>query len=97
MSKNLHGKTRDLENPYHVIVQGGWEWRILKRYQTPENEKKNPYAVWFCAVRSPMTGGGWDMGDTYIRDIPTATAGMDFIEGVRKVDGFTIRTAVIGG
>lgn len=96
MSKNLHGKTRDLENPYHIIVAGGWEWRILKRYQSPDGERANPYARWLCAVRSPMTQGGWDMGDTYIRDIPTATAGMDFVEGVRKEQGYTVRTATIG-
>ena len=96
MSKNLHGKTRDLENPYHIIVAGGWEWRILKRYQSPDAERANPYARWFVAVKSPLTYGSWEYGDTYIREIPTATAGMDFVEGVRKEQGYTVRTATIG-
>jgi hypothetical protein len=78
MSKNLHGKTREVSNPYLIIVQGDWEWRVLKRYQSAENETKNPYAVWFCAVQSPNTFGSWDYGDTYISDIPGAVAGQDF-------------------
>jgi hypothetical protein len=97
MSKNLHGKTREVSNPYLIIVQGDWEWRVLKRYQSPEGERTNPYAVWFCAVKSPNTFGSWDMGDTYIRDIPTAVAGQDFPDGgaVRSEGGFTITTATI--
>jgi hypothetical protein len=78
MSKNIHGKTRDVQQPYAVFVMGDWEWRVLKRYQTAENEKKNPYAVWFCAVQTPMTYGSWEYGDTYISDIPGAVAGQEF-------------------
>ncbi len=96
MSKNLHGKSRSVENPYHIIVQGDWEWRVLKRYQSPDAERANPYARWFVAVKSPLTYGSLEYGDTYIREIPTATAGMDFVEGVRKEQGYTVRTAVIG-
>jgi len=96
MSKNLHGKSRTVENPYHIIVADGWEWRILKRYQSPDAERANPYARWFVAVKSPLTHGSWEYGDTYIREIPTATAGMDFVEGVRKEQGYTVRTAVLG-
>ena len=96
MSKNLHGKSRTVENPYHIIVADGWEWRVLKRYQSPDAERANPYARWFVAVKSPLTYGSWEMGDTYIREIPTATAGMGFVEGVRKEQGYTVRTAVIG-
>ena len=44
MSKNPCGKKRKLDNPYEVWKDGGWEWRVLKKYQTPENEAKNPYA-----------------------------------------------------
>jgi len=73
MSKNLCGKTRPVEDPYE-IWQGyggceGWEWRVLKKYQSPEKEKTNPYARWFCSVSSPFTHGGADMGDTYIKDV----------------------------
>jgi len=96
MSKNLHGKSRTVENPYHIIVADGWEWRVLKRYQSPDAERANPYARWFVAVKSPLTYGSWEYGDTYIREIPTATAGMDFVEGVRKEQGYTVRTATIG-
>jgi len=96
MSKNLHGKARTVDNPYHIIVQGDWEWRVLKRYQSPDAERANPYARWFVAVKSPLTYGSWEYGDTYISEIPTAYAGMDFVEGVRKEQGYTVRTAVIG-
>jgi hypothetical protein len=90
-------KTRTLDNPYAIFVAGSWEWRVLKRYQTSENEKKNLNAVWFCAVRSPMTYGSWDYGDTYIRDIPGAYAGYAFPEdgAVRKDSGTTITTATL--
>ena len=69
-TKNLCGKTRPLDNPYEVWRNNsGWEWRILKRYQSPENEAKNPYARVMCAVQSPFTYGSFEYGDTYIRDI----------------------------
>lgn len=42
---------------------------VLKKNQTPEKEALNPYASWFVAAKSAATFGGWDMGDTYIRDI----------------------------
>lgn len=67
--KNECAKTRDKSNPYEIWRNGsGWEWRILKRYQTPEKEKLNPYARVFCFVTSPMCPDG-EFGDTYIRDI----------------------------
>ena len=69
MSKNLCGKTRKVDNPYEIWKAGDWEWRVLKKYQNPENEVKNPYARWLCAVRSPMTYGSWEYGDTYVKDI----------------------------
>ena len=71
MGKNLMGKSRKVDNPYEVYMDnGGWMvWRVLKKYQTPENEAKNQYARWFCAVKSPMTMGSYDMGDTYVSDV----------------------------
>lgn len=61
---------RDKNNPYEVYRNNeGWEWRVLKKYQSPEKEAENAFARWFCAVKSPATFGGYDMGDTYIRDI----------------------------
>lgn len=69
-TKNAMGKTRKVENPYEIWVAAyGWEWRVLKKYQTPESEAKNPYARWFCAVKSPFTYGTWEYGDTYVSDV----------------------------
>ena len=39
--KNECGKMRDKDDPYEIYILGGWEWRVLKKYQTPENEAKN--------------------------------------------------------
>ena len=69
MSVNLCAKTRKVEEPYEVWRAGSWEWRVLKKYQTPEREAANPYARWFCAVKSPFTYGDWEYGDTYVRDV----------------------------
>lgn len=70
--KNPFGKTRKQDNPYVTLTAGSWEWRILKLWQSPEKSLTNPYARAFCAVRSPHTFGGFDMGDTYLREIPGA-------------------------
>ena len=69
--KNLCNKLRDVNDPYETWenTQAGWEWRVLRKYQNPENEAKNPHAKWFCAVKSPMTYGDWEYGDTYITEI----------------------------
>lgn len=66
--KNECGKMRTKDNPYEVWRSGDWEWRVLKKYQNPEQEAKNPYARWMCSVTSPMCPWG-EMGDVYIRDI----------------------------
>jgi hypothetical protein len=61
------GKTRKLEQPWLTIDGGdGWEYRVLQAHVEDPNK---PYASWFCAVKSPNTFGGWDMGDTYISQI----------------------------
>lgn len=73
--KNPWAKGRDVSQPYAVFSAGDWEWRVLKAYQNPENEVNNPYAYWFCAVKSPFTYGSWEYGDTYISDIPGAIPG----------------------
>lgn len=70
MAKNIWGKTRDKNDPYATVTVGDWTWHILKAYQTRAKEKENKYARLFCAVRSPATMGSFDMGDTYISDIP---------------------------
>lgn len=76
---NVYSKTRKINHPYLVIVDGDWEYRVLKAYQTPANEAKNPFARWLCAVKSPYTFGSYDMGDTYIRDIPRGGLEMECI------------------
>ena len=45
------------------------EWRVLKKYQAPDKEAQNEHAVWFVAAQSEATFGGWDYGDTYVKDI----------------------------
>ena len=70
MSKNECGKTRKTADPYEVWTgPAGFEWRVLKKYQNPENEAKNPYARWFCAVKSNFTHGEFELGDVYVSDI----------------------------
>ncbi len=70
MSKNLCGRTRKTDDPYEVWTgANGFEWRVLKKYQTPEREAENPQARWFCAVRSDFTYGEFELGDVYVQDI----------------------------
>ena len=71
MSKNLCGKTRNIDNPYEIWTTPNkdWEWKVLKKYQNPEKEKENPYARWYCAVKSPFTYGSYEYGDVYISEI----------------------------
>ena len=71
MSKNECAKTRKVDNPYEIWTHdgAGFEWRVLKKYQNVENEAKNEYARWFCAVKSDMTYGSFELGDTYVSDI----------------------------
>ena len=78
MSKsNPCSKTRKLDNPYE-----GWEcrmqlgldvlnieYRVLKKYKSPENEAKAPLARWHTAAKSEATFGSWEYGDMYAKDI----------------------------
>lgn len=59
-------KSRKVDNPYMIYKSGDWEWRILKSYQ---KDNAKPYARAFCAVSSPYTFGGYDMGDVYWSEI----------------------------
>jgi len=63
-------KTAKQESP-HAIFENfhGWQWRVLKTYKTAKSEAKDQCARWFCAVSSPMTQGGIDLGDTYKSDV----------------------------
>jgi hypothetical protein len=71
MSKNLCAKTRPVDNPYEIWENklAGWTWHVLKKYQNPENEAKNKYARWYCAVKSPYTYDSWEYGDVYVIEI----------------------------
>lgn len=71
MRKNEFAKTRDVNDPYEIYRQGNWEWRVLKKWQIDDDK---PYARWFCAVKTPFTAPGYDMGDTYVSDIMEAGA-----------------------
>jgi hypothetical protein len=70
-SKNLCAKTRKLDEPYEIWSNNrGWEWRVLKKYQSPAGEAKNPHARWFCAVTSPlMPKGEYEYGDVYVSEV----------------------------
>ena len=70
MPKNMCGKTRKIDEPYEIWTgPNGFEWRVLKKYQNEKNEAENPYARWFCAVKSNFTYDSWEMGDVYVSDI----------------------------
>ena len=60
-------QTAKIESPHAIYanLRAGWEWRVLKTYQTPANEQKGSYPRWFVAARSPMTYGSFEYGDTY--------------------------------
>lgn len=69
--KNECGKTRPKDNPYEVYRSHrmpGWEWRVLKKWQSPDKEASNEFARWFCHVSSPMLPQG-EMGDVYVKEI----------------------------
>jgi len=71
--KNLCRKVRKVDNPYEIWQSiddnKTWTWRVLKKYQKPSLEAKNPHARWFCAVSSPYTGAGYGYGDVYVNEI----------------------------
>lgn len=71
VTKNECNKTRKIDNPYEVwqTPDGSWTWNVLKKYQSPEKESSNPYARWFCGVKSPFTYGEFELGDVYVREI----------------------------
>lgn len=68
-TKNTKAKTRPVEQPYETYRAAGFEWRVLKHYASPEKEATDSYARVFCATKSPYTGGTWEYGDAYLRDV----------------------------
>lgn len=75
MTKNTCGKSRKTDKPYEIWLgrnlgdMGTVQWRVLKKYQSPDAEKANPYARWFLATRSACTFGSFELGDGYVRDV----------------------------
>ena len=66
-----HCRRTTVQKPHAIFRHGLWEWRILKRNsRSAHGELDNPLATWYCAVHSPYTHGSYDLGDTYISDIP---------------------------
>ena len=66
--KNLCAKRRTVDSPYETwkSPDGSMEYRILKKNQIDDDK---PYASWYVAGKSPMTGGSWEYGDMYVGDI----------------------------
>lgn len=65
------GQTRDVNRPHEVWESKsiGWEWRVLKRYKSPQTIDGVPQLFCFCAVKSPFTGISYHLRDVYISDI----------------------------
>jgi len=64
-------KTATQDKPHAIFAnyRAGWTWRVLKTYKKAASEARDEYARWLCAVSSPYTHGGADMGDTYAREV----------------------------
>lgn len=71
MSKNPCAKTVKPIDAYEVYASADFSWLfyVLKKYQSPDAEAKNPYARWYCATSSPMTYGSLEYGDAYAAEI----------------------------
>jgi len=70
LGTNPCAKTVKRANAYEVweSKNGQWRWYVLKKWQSPEKEAKNPYARWFCDVVTPICPDG-EMGDVYVSEI----------------------------
>lgn len=61
-------KTATKEAPHATYVAGHWTWHVLK-VNAPKKSPHSPYTTWMVAAQSPMTHGGWDIGDTYAIEV----------------------------
>jgi hypothetical protein len=83
---------RKQDNPYETwtLTDGlgkvVWIWKVLKKYQIPEHEAKNPFARWLVAAQSDATFGGWEMGDTYVRDVKESSSYLPRSKLVREIN-----------
>jgi hypothetical protein len=64
------------QTAYEVWSNGNWTYYVLKKYQSPEKEGKNPYARWYCMVTSPITPKG-EYGDVYVATVKQGTRQID--------------------
>src|SRR5437763_13428667 len=71
---NPCAKTVTPETAYEVwqSYDGTWTYFVLKKYQSPEKEAQNPYARWYCLVKSPITPNG-EYGDVYVATVKRGT------------------------
>ncbi len=78
------------EQAYEVwqSFDGSWTYFVLKKYQSPEQEAKNPYASWYCMVTSPATTEHGEYGDIYVSTVK---------RGTHKIDNPLHRTFCIKG
>ena len=78
-SKNPCSKRVTPEQAHEVwqSFDGSWTYYVLKKYQSPEKEEKNPYARWYCWVKSPFTSERGEYGDVYVGTVKS---------GARKID-----------
>ncbi len=89
MAKNPCAKRVTPENAYEVwqSYNGTWTYFVLKKYQSPEQEAKNPFARWYCKVVSPVVPNG-DYGDVYVFTVK---------RGTRQIDNPLHRTLCVKG
>jgi hypothetical protein len=78
MPKNPCAKKVIPEEAYEVwqSFDGRWTYFVLKKYQSPEQEATNPYARWFCLVKSPIVPRG-EYGDAYVSTVKRGTQLVD--------------------
>jgi hypothetical protein len=70
-NKNPCGKQVTPEMAYEVwqSPNGDFTTFVLKKYKSPENEAKDPFATWYVATQSPGTFGSFDFGDSYAQEV----------------------------
>lgn len=73
-AKNPCAKRMTPEEAYEIweSANGMLTYFVLKKYQSPEKEAKNPYARWHCFVKHPGTSTG-DYGDVYVSTVKEGT------------------------
>jgi hypothetical protein len=76
---NPYGKLVDRENAHFVYqsLDGQWTYYVLRTYQLPEKEEKNPFARWLVNVVSPSTSPRGETGDSYISAVTSGTVKLD--------------------